>query len=805
MTTTDWKSFADSLFKLGYVVFPVKFEKDLSGGKDHKKPMLSEKLNWKMEQFRIEKRQLTEEEFNSLPFENAEAIETMCDVKGCKGYLYGFDFDFPDVDFTKLPEELQKCYREKTHSGNWRIPFFSEFNIHALDQYKGFELLADSKMMVLYDPKILESQNILRLEGEPQITYDHIAKALGLEKKTYSIVTQIDKTKLEEILRNGVSKGDRHETIFYLGSLLRKIGMQKDEMLSFMAEFNEKNNIPPLGLKEIVEIVNDVFKNPEPYFGKALRQKVEAKVFYTEEGQIDKVKTRESIVQNLLGNFTFATLENTREIYVYENGVFVSKGKPERIITEKAREILKESCTRYDINEIINTIQVESFENYDFFENVDKNLVCVANGILNLSTKELKEWNPEIPFLNKIDVIYDPEKFRECPLIDKFLHEVLSSEEDVLAIYEYAGYCLLRDYPFHKAFMFEGSGNNGKSTLIMLLVCFLGTLNISKLELQQLQRFNIAELHGKLANFCADLRDVAFVETGLFKWLTGGDYIDAEIKFIQRHLNFINYAKFCFSCNEIPDNPYDDTDAFWNRWTIFQFTKVFDFEHGNEDKNIIQKITTPEELSGFLVKALEGLERLLKNGKFSNDRGIDYTKKMWTANDTVRIFVDEGIETDISNCGIPDPVLFEGYSEFCKNRGFTSYEEPSVFGRKFKKYLDKKKIAISRRQLTISGIRGVWCYVGIKLKPTQTEETKIEDYSQKPIKLAKCPKCSKPMTELDLKNYGKCYACSMEETKQKIEANKEPSTEERVSEPREEQVKFIESNQFTKDDKLTGE
>jgi P4 family phage/plasmid primase-like protien len=494
---------------------------------------------------------------------------------------------------------------------------------------------------------------------------------------------------------------------------------------------------------------------------------------------IDKKKIRESIVQNLLKKYTFATLENTREMFMYEDGVYVGKGNPERIIAEKAREVLGDECSKNDIAEIVNTLQIETFVDADFFDRVSKDLVCVSNGVLKLQfdsslktnlleskCHKCKSWyNPDAenalhpcpyeddystridpttktfnyeelvkncphfeevfvgflshdkntPFLNKIPVDYNPNA--ECPANEKFLHEILDSEEDVQAIFEFAGYCLYRDMPNHTSFLFIGEGSNGKSTLLRLLTVFLGEENVSHLELQNFHRFNVAELRGKLANFCSDLPEVALVDTGLFKQLTGNDFIDAELKFVQRHVTFTNHAKMAYSCNKIPENRNDDSLAYWRRWILFNFTKVFDGEHGNEDKKILEKLTTPEEMSGFLNKVLEGLQRLLKNGKFSNDKGTEYTKMMWTANDTVKIFSDECLEVETS-AYVPMSNVYEAYLEFCRERKFSGYEDNKVFGRKLHRY-----VRCFANQKTIENMR-IWCYQGFRLKAK--EQTQIQ-------------------------------------------------------------------------------
>ncbi|MGC2683941.1 MAG: DUF5906 domain-containing protein [Candidatus Nitrosopolaris sp.] len=132
----------------------------------------------------------------------------------------------------------------------------------------------------------------------------------------------------------------------------------------------------------------------------------------------------------------------------------------------------------------------------------------------------------------------------------------------------------------------------------MLIEAFLSEYNCSHRSLQDLDknRFAAADLYGKHVNTFAGLKSIKLSETGNFKMLVSGDSITAERKF-EHPFTFRNYAKLIFSTNEIPESN-DKTDAFYDRWIIFHFDKKF--QCGPEDTKMMEKITTPEELSGLL-------------------------------------------------------------------------------------------------------------------------------------------------------------------------------------------------------------
>ena len=100
--------------------------------------------------------------------------------------------------------------------------------------------------------------------------------------------------------------------------------------------------------------------------------------------------------------------------------------------------------------------------------------------------------------------------------------------------------------------MLYGSGKNGKTTFLNLLVRFLGEDNVVNVSLQDLlyNRFSKAKLYGKLANIYDDIPNTKLTGTGNFKILTGKGRVWADLKF-KSGFEFVNYAKLIFSCNEL--------------------------------------------------------------------------------------------------------------------------------------------------------------------------------------------------------------------------------------------------------------
>jgi len=360
-----------------------------------------------------------------------------------------------------------------------------------------------------------------------------------------------------------------------------------------------------------------------------------------------------------------------------DEGIYRPDGEAK--IIKETKKALGKYFRRNRQNEVLADIISSTLTD---IEETPPHIIAMKNGVFNLKTEKFEEFGPKYFILNALPVKYDPEA--DCPRIKNFISEVIDSE-DVPVLREIVGYCLHRSYPIHVAAMFIGEGANSKSTFMSVLVAMLGIENISTLPLQALeQRFAVVALHGKLANICPDLSDKALRKTGLFKMLTGGDNISGEYKF-KETFTFKNYAKLIFSANKIPETR-DDTTAFFRRWLVINFPNQFLPDDPKTDINLTEKLTTEEELSGFFNWALEGLKRLLKNGRFSTGKSVEETRQQYLrASDPVKAFVMDRVEFHASNVISKDEV-YKAFIEYCQEMKLPTVAK-NVFSMKLQEHM----------------------------------------------------------------------------------------------------------------------
>lgn len=419
------------------------------------------------------------------------------------------------------------------------------------------------------------------------------------------------------------------------------------------------------------------------------------------------------------------------ECWIYKEGIHIPQAKT--YIKEYCREILGEAYTTTISNEVIAKIEADTYiEQDEFFKIRDIWKLAVENGVINLKTKELLKFKPEYYFFNKLPIKYQPDNL--CEETIKFFKEILADEKEIDVIQELFGYLLLRDYKIEKAFMFLGTGRNGKGKTVELMKRFVGIENTCNIPIQSMtdDSFNIGELFNKLANIGADISNTVLKETGMFKSLTGRDLISAQRKFLTR-VKFTNYAKMIFCANELPIT-YDKTIAFFNRWIILDFPYTFlsqkeielipDKERENvklADTNIIDKISSEEEMTGLLNWALIGLHRILKQGDFSYSPSTTEVKNTWLRkSSSLQAFIMDFIEIDYDG-KIKKNDFRKIYSSYCRE-----FKVRSVSDKLIVKELSEGMGAFEERMRNEEIDVRYWC--GIKFKSNKFSQVSQDSH-----------------------------------------------------------------------------
>lgn len=355
--------------------------------------------------------------------------------------------------------------------------------------------------------------------------------------------------------------------------------------------------------------------------------------------------------------------------YAYDDGAY--RVRHELWAANKARSyMLTRQAVLNAISDVTGQWKMLIFRPVDDI-NPNPYVLNMKNGLYNLEDGEFRDHDPAYLSTVQLGAAYKPDLLGEpdcgCPIFQTFVRGILD-EPEVHLLQEIFGYLLLPVNKAQKSFVFVGAANAGKSTLLSvaqeILLC---RENVSNIPWQNLSdRFNKAELFGKLANIFADLPSKAIDDNGLFKALTGEDYIIAERK-NQNPFSFKPYARFLFSCNEMPRNYGDRSDGFFRRLILIRFNRSV--PKSRRDAHLLSKLAA--ERDGILMWSLEGLKRLLHNGYNFSETDATQSEliKYKTESSSSLSFAAEHLGLVDGYVAFRDDVYWR-YKNFCQDAGF---------------------------------------------------------------------------------------------------------------------------------------
>ncbi|MFB9825220.1 phage/plasmid primase, P4 family [Halobaculum roseum] len=407
-------------------------------------------------------------------------------------------------------------------------------------------------------------------------------------------------------------------------------------------------------------------------------------------GAIDGLSDREkaAIVWDLLtesNEYHLRVHRETGRLYAYDGGVWLPEG--ERTLRHAGRQAL--GSTNYGKNvvtELKEQARADPRAEVDGDTlGSDPGVLAVENGLLNLEAAAngddaLRPLEPEDYALTRLPVTYDPNATAEE--WEATVREVVESEKLDL-FQEYVGYTLHRGaMPYNRALLLVGDGANGKSTVLNTVRAMLGADNTRSKAIHDLSEPNhVADLHGAIANIHADLSEGALSSKGVarFKELTGGDTVEGR-RLYEESFTFDPTAKHLYAANSTPDvsNYVDAEDsAWWRRWLVVHFPQYF--PPHERDPELEDRLTTDESLSGVLNWAIDGWDRLIEQGGFTNADHTGETRKRWvTWGENVEAFIENHVENDPDAENLSTSEAYDVYKAWCREN-----DEDPIGRRKF--------------------------------------------------------------------------------------------------------------------------
>ena len=301
-------------------------------------------------------------------------------------------------------------------------------------------------------------------------------------------------------------------------------------------------------------------------------------------------------------------------------------------------------------------------------------LFNVVNGTVDLRSGELQEHRAGDKITKQAPVPYEPAA--ECPRFLNFLAETFPDDPDTIrTVQRGIGLSLVGTVKEHVLFICHGSGQNGKGTLLNLMLRVLGDYARATAHDFLVQRDTPQHLEG-----IASLRGVRFVVTSetaeggrlseaLVKMLTGGDVRNARFMF-KDSFNYIPSDTFWMATNARPVIR-DPSKGMWRRVILVPFG--VEVPEDRRDPDLPDKLW--EEAPGILAWAVRGCLDWQANGLGRSEAITKATKGYQAEMDVLGAFIADRCDLGESE-SVTAADVFKAFVEWSAENGEPSTANP---------------------------------------------------------------------------------------------------------------------------------
>ena len=337
--------------------------------------------------------------------------------------------------------------------------------------------------------------------------------------------------------------------------------------------------------------------------------------------------------------------------------------------------------------ELLNSLKDQSRINKP--EDISPDWLHFGDGLYNIKTKETKSMNSEI--FSLIKVPHNLGKSTDTPIIDAKIISWVGKDQYKLFV-QICAYCMLKNYPFARFFIFYGTGADGKSTAGNFITNLIGFENSCDIDLDQLSvnRFESQKLYQKTLAICGEVDYKLLKNTRKLKGVTGNDSMTIEFK-NKNPFSYKNFAKLIWYANGLPPT-YDKTEGFYRRSVIIKFPNKFKECHSP------LKDITEQEYENFCLKCTEYLQEMLLKNKFNEKTIEEKLKKYEELSNPIIGFLEKNIKQGRENDFILAVNLLNSYNKYAKQHAFRSFSARDFYPMVEAEELELKRTRFYRRE-----------------------------------------------------------------------------------------------------------
>ena len=240
--------------------------------------------------------------------------------------------------------------------------------------------------------------------------------------------------------------------------------------------------------------------------------------------------------------------------------------------------------TSHLLSDVVNLTQ--AYITHTYWDDDDDRL-AFRNGVLEISSGEFLEHNPEYFLTWGLDFDYEPNA-DPGPIIDWLKRTQFGDEERLQVLRAWLKACLVgQGHELQRFLEVIGPGGRGKSTFANLCCALVGNGNYGSTTLNQLEqsRFEVASIKGKRLTLINDSERYGG-SAQIFKALTGGDNLRFEEKNKNVGEPFV-YTGMVMGCANEPIQTTDNTSGLTRRRLTVEFNRPL-WDKNSEAKEMIK-------------------------------------------------------------------------------------------------------------------------------------------------------------------------------------------------------------------------
>lgn len=317
-------------------------------------------------------------------------------------------------------------------------------------------------------------------------------------------------------------------------------------------------------------------------------------------------------------------------------------------VEERLQDEIPEQFEKRTVKKIVHSLGAANRIDQDELNNgnSDETLVPVANGVIDvgdvqydadtmtidMDSVELRDMDPSRRFTYRVQTAWNPEN-ADLAGLDAWLEEITMREDDRRLLWEFAGHALHQRYPADGFLTILGDGGSGKSQYLEVIKAMIGGDNCAPVSIEQMEteRFAAVEVVDKRLNANTELTGKKLHSIQKIKTLSAGEELKVARKGVDPWFA-ANDATLIFASDDPPAIAAAQNKALSRRVYPVEFPMAY-VDNPSDDNpyelqslgklEVQEMLQADDRLQAVLIRAVEGLVRLLEEGNFTTDMTRD--------------------------------------------------------------------------------------------------------------------------------------------------------------------------------------